>query len=103
MDASNEFREGGGQNYLRGGDVARIASATHAFKDVERYARVVPFEEIKENDFNLNISRYVDTAEEEEQVDITSALANMREAERERDAAKATMDELLRELGLGDN
>jgi type I restriction enzyme M protein len=71
----------------------------HAFEDVDRYARVVAVEEIEKNDFNLNISRYVDTAEAEEKVDVADAVAKLREAENARDEAKAAMDGFLKELG----
>ena len=56
-------------------------------------------EEIKSNDFNLNISRYVDTTEPIEVMSVEEALAQLREAERRRDQAVAKMDELLAELG----
>jgi type I restriction enzyme M protein len=99
VDASREFREGSNQNHLRDEDVTRIAAAVHAFEDVPRYARVASVDEIAGNDFNLNISRYVDTSEAAETIDVTAAVARLREVERQRDAAKALMDEYLRELG----
>ena len=99
VEASREFREGSNQNYLRDEDVKKIAASVHAFEDVERYARVVDVEEVEKNDWNLNISRYVDTAEAEERVDVASAVAKLREAEQARDEAKAAMDGFLRELG----
>ncbi|MBY0399104.1 type I restriction-modification system subunit M [Myxococcota bacterium] len=99
VEASREYREGSAQNYLRDEDVSKIAATIHAFKDVERYARIVPVEEIEKNDFNLNISRYVETAEHEERVDVASAVAKLREAETARDKAKAAMDRFLAELG----
>ena len=82
VEASREFREGSNQNHLRDEDVTKIAATVHAFADVERYARVVDAEEIAKNDFNLNISRYVDTAEAEERVDVAEAVRQLREAER---------------------
>lgn len=100
VEASREYREGSNQNYLRDEDVEKIASTVHAFADVERYARVVDVGEIAKNDFNLNISRYVDTAEEEERVDVAVAVRKLRAAERARDEAKAVMDGFLRELGF---
>ena len=99
VEASRDFREGSNQNYLRDEDVSKIAAAVQGFADVERYARVVPVEEIEKNDFNLNISRYVDTAEAEERVDVEDAVAKLREAEQARDDAKAVMDGFLKELG----
>jgi len=73
-----------------------------SLEDVERYARVVGVAEVAKNDFNLNITRYVETAKQREKVDVRAALAKLREAEAARDAAKATMDRYLRELGFGD-
>ena len=79
--------------------VSKIAVTVQAFKDVERYARVVRIEEIEKNDFNLNISRYVDTAEAEEKVDVALSVAKLRDSEKALDGAKATMDRFLAELG----
>lgn len=98
VEASREFREGSAQNYLRDQDVKKIAAAVHAFKDLAKYARVVALAEIEKNDSNLNISRYVDTAEAGQKVDVASAVAKLRDAERARDEAKAAMDTFLREL-----
>jgi type I restriction enzyme M protein len=100
IEASREFREGSAQNYLREEDVEHMASAFRAFRDVERYAKVVPVEDIECNDFNLNISRYVETAETEERVDVTAALAKLREAEKARGEAEAKMNGYLKELGF---
>jgi type I restriction enzyme M protein len=69
------------------------------WKDVEKYARVVGIEEIEKNDWNLNISRYVETAEAAEKVDVASALAKLREAEKKRAEAEARMNAYLKELG----
>ena len=59
-------------------------------------------EEIQDNDFNLNISRYVDTTEPVEVMSVEDALAQLREAERKRDDAVAKMNGLLAELGFSD-
>ena len=99
VEASRDFREGTAQNYLREEDVAKIAAAVRAFEDVPKYARVVPLEEIEKNDFNLNISRYVETADAAEKVDVAAAIAKLREAEKKRDEAAARMNGFLKELG----
>jgi type I restriction enzyme M protein len=99
IEASREFREGSAQNYLRDEDVKKIAATFHAWKDVPKYARVVDLAEIEKNDFNLNISRYVETAEAAEKVDVATAIARLREAERKRAEAEAKMDGFLKELG----
>ena len=84
IEASREFREGSAQNYLRDEDVTKIAAAFHAFKDVNKYARVVGLDEIEKNDFNLNISRYVETAYAAVKVDVADAIAKLRELEKKR-------------------
>ena len=99
IDASGEFEEGSNQNRLRDQDIEHIAGTFHACADVEKYARVVPLAEIEQNDWNLNISRYVDTSEEEERIDVSEALRRLRELEQERAAAEATMNRYLAELG----
>jgi type I restriction enzyme M protein len=99
IEASREFREGSAQNYLRDEDVKKIAATFHAFKDVEKYARVVALDEIEKNEFNLNISRYVETADAPERIDVASAIAKLRELEKKRDAAEARMNSFLKGLG----
>lgn len=102
VEASRDFGEGTNQKVLRAEDVSKIATTVHAFKDVEKYARVVDGDEIVENDFNLNISRYVDTSDADETIDIALAIADLRDAERDRDSAKKNMDDFLAELGHAD-
>ena len=100
IDASEECEEGSAQNYLRDQDIERISTTFQAFEDVEKYARVVPLQEIEQNDFNLNISRYVDTSQEEERIDVADAVRKLRQLERERAEAEATMNQYLAELGF---
>ena len=76
-------------------------AAFRDFKDVDKYARVVGPEEIEKNDFNLNISRYVEATEAAERVEVAHALQKLRELERKRGEAEARMNEYLRELGYG--
>ncbi|MPM81505.1 putative type I restriction enzymeP M protein [bioreactor metagenome] len=70
IDASNEYQSNSKQNKLREKDIEKIVSTYNNFEFVDKYAYKATFDEIKENDFNLNIPRYVDTFEEEELVDI---------------------------------
>ncbi|MBO2680547.1 SAM-dependent DNA methyltransferase [Shewanella algae] len=98
VDASAEFGEGKAMNFLREGDIKRITTEYNKAKQtlvdageqtedklsdllnsvtVDKYLRVVDIAEIKQNDFNLNISRYVDTSEPEEIVDIQDVLNNL--------------------------
>ncbi len=101
VDASGDeyFRSGKAQNFLDSEHVASIFAAFKVFEDVERFAHVADLDEIADNDFNLNISRYVDTTEPVEVPSVEEALAHLREAERKRDEAATRMDELLTGLG----
>lgn len=95
------FRPGKAKNYLDRAHIDRIVSVFRDFADVERFAHVATAQDIAANDFNLNISRYVDKTEHEEAISVADALARLREAERQRDEAAARMDQLLAELGFG--
>ena len=72
--------------------------ALAAREDVERYARAVPVDEVKENGFNLNIPRYVDTFEEEEEIDLMAVQAERKEIEAEITKLNEQMDGYLREF-----
>ncbi len=69
-----EFEEGKNQNKLRYQDIEKIVKTFDAYEDVKRYAKVVNFDEIKENDFNLNIRRYADTSPPPEKFDVRGIL-----------------------------
>ena len=101
IDAAQQgyFRQGKAQNFLDREHISKIIEAYEAFEDVDRFAHVADLEEIKTNDFNLNISRYVDTTEPVEVMSVEEALVKLRDAERRRDEAVAKMDALLAELG----
>ena len=100
IDASTEFGPGVNQNSLRRHDIEHISTVFHSYTDVEKYARVVSLEEISQNDWNLNIRRYVDTSETEKSIDVLDALKTLRQREQERAAADAAMNRYLKELGL---
>jgi type I restriction enzyme M protein len=102
IDASQDYQEGKNQNVLRDEDIQKIVSTYDAWEDVEKYSRVVTLEEIKENDYNLNIARYVDTTQEEEQIDVAEALRQLRQLEQERDKIEKVMYGYLKELGYSE-
>ena len=104
MDAAQQgyYRQGKARNFIDREHIDRIVQAYTAFEDVERFAHVADMEEIQDNDFNLNISRYVDTTEPVEVMSVEDALAQLREAERKRNDAVAKMNSLLAELGFSD-
>ena len=90
--AAQEERPGRGQHQ-------RIVEAFRAWKDEDRFCRVVDTQEIEENDFNLNISRYIDTLEPEKPIDVKAELDKLWAAEKARDEAAARMNALLKEMG----
>lgn len=102
IDASGEdnFQKDKNQNVLREQDIAKIVATYAARADVEKYCHVASFDEIKENDFNLNIPRYVDTFEEEELVDIEEVKRNIAAIEKELAEVQAQMAKYMEELGL---
>ena len=101
IDAAQEgyFRQGKAQNYLDREHIGKIAAAYHAFNEMERFAHIADLEEIEYNDFNLNISRYVDTTEPIEVISVEEALVQLRKAEQSRGESVAKMNEHLKELG----
>lgn len=99
IHAARYFEARPKKNILTEGNIGRIVAAFRAWTDEDRFCRVVPMAEIAENDFNLNISRYIDTLEPEEPIDVAAVLTRLRDAEAKRDAAAARMDALLKEMG----
>lgn len=99
IDASKEYEEGKKQNKLREGDIDKIAQTYFNWESVDKYSHVANLDEIKENDYNLNIPRYVDTFEEEEPVDIATIQANIESIEKELVEVRKEMDGYLKELG----
>ncbi len=102
IDGSKDYQEGKNQNVLRDEDLTAIVSANDDWEDVEKYCRVVGLEEIEKNDFNLNIARYIDSTEEEEQIDVAEALRKLRGLEEERDEVELVVNGYLKELGYGE-
>ncbi|MBK2111371.1 type I restriction-modification system subunit M [Francisella tularensis subsp. novicida FSC159] len=100
IDASNEFEKGKNQNKLTDDNIKKIFDTYKSRESIEKYSHVASLEEIKENDYNLNIPRYVDTFEEEEPVDIEATKQAIAELEAKREALKTKMAEYLKELGV---
>ena len=95
VDASREYRAGKNQNTLLDEHIEKITTAYKGREDVDKYAHLAPFEEIEENDFNLNIPRYVDTFEEEEEIDIDAVEVEIEGLERELQVVRGEMGRLL--------
>ena len=100
IDASKDYLEQKNQNLLRNEDIDKTAKAFDAYETVERYCRVVDMEEIEENDYNLNISRYVDTTEPEEPVDIKAVRESLSELQNERSEINSKLEGYMKELNL---
>ena len=98
IDASRQYQAGKNQNTLGDGDAQRIVDAYKARKKVDRYAHVGSAAEIAENDYNLNIPRYVDTFEQEAEIDITATQSEIAQLEKELTGVRRKMKVLLEEL-----
>ncbi|MFH1288984.1 MAG: type I restriction-modification system subunit M [bacterium] len=99
VNAAEYYEAGKNQNRLRDEDIEKIVKVFNEYKDVDKFSRIVSLDEIRENDHNLNISRYVDITEPEQKIDVKEALVKLRALEKERDKAEEKMNECLKELG----
>jgi type I restriction enzyme M protein len=100
INAAEHFEKGKRQNYLNPEHITKIVDTYQHRKEEELYSRRVEMEEIKENDYNLNISRYVSTARPEPQIDLAATHKQLVEIEREIRESTAKHNEFLKELGL---
>lgn len=100
IEASQGFIKEGNKNKLRPEDIDHIVKAYEAFQDEEKFAKVVTLEDIKKNDYNLNITRYVDTSEEEEEIDIEAVIGRISKREKELEASKDKLNSFLQQLGF---
>ncbi|MEI6513737.1 MAG: N-6 DNA methylase, partial [bacterium] len=100
IDASHDYAENRNQKALRTEDVEKIIATHTALATVEKYAYRATRAEIAENDYNLNIPRYVDTFEQEEEIDILAVQAEIDRLEGELAKTRAEMRKYLEELGF---
>lgn len=100
IDASREYEDGKNQVSLSDEHIEKIVATYKARKNVDKYAYVAELGEIRENDFNLNIPRYVDTFEEEEEIDIRAVQEELDELDAELSQVQSKMNEYLRELRM---
>ena len=82
IDASNDFEKGKNQNILRDSDIDKIIEAYSKREDVDKYAHKAELDEIMENEYNLNIPRYVDTTEPEKPIDVVQVVADIKETDK---------------------
>lgn len=100
IDASKEFVPGKKQNTLSDEHIAKIVDTYKNRREIEKYSHLATFDEITENDFNLNIPRYVDTFEEEVKIDLLKVKADIAKAESELAEVQEKMKKYLEELGV---
>jgi type I restriction enzyme M protein len=100
IDASREFQNAKNQNVLTEAHLGKIVKAYRAFQTVEKYAYRATPQELADNAFNLNIPRYVDTFEAEEEIDLKAVKKEIAGLERQLVTVRAKMDGFLKELGL---
>jgi type I restriction enzyme M protein len=100
IDASREFQAGTPQNKLRAQDIDKIVATYRARAFVDKYAYVADFDEMEENDFNLNIPRYVDTFEAEPDVDLEAITAEIEDLDTQLAGVEYEMVGYLEELEL---
>lgn len=100
IDASREFEAGTPQNKLRPADLQKVLTTYRKRKTIDDYAHLVSFEQIKENDFNLNLPRYIDTFVEEDAIDIPTTQKEIEQIEAELKTVEKQMKSYLAELGF---
>ena len=100
IDASKEFSKGTNQNKLSEDNLQKIVNTYEKYETIEKYSYKSTIEEIIENEYNLNIPRYVDTFEEEEIIDIKQVQINIENIKKELKETEEQMDKYLIELGL---
>lgn len=100
IDASSEYKEGKNQNTLNPESIAKTVNAYDALEEVDKFMRIVDMSEIKENDYNLNIARYIDTSEEEEIVEIDKVLTRINDIELKESEIDSKLNRYLKDLGF---
>ena len=100
IDASQHYEKVKTQNHLRDEDVDRIVDTYEKRITIDKYSYVASLDEVRENDYNLNIPRYVDTFEEEEPVDIDAVASELKELETEMQATDDIIAGFCKELDI---
>lgn len=100
LNASEEFKKGDPKNYIPEDAIVRIADTFIAWKEVEKYSRIVPLEEIAKNDFNISPSRYIHTGEGEEYRPIADILEELDALEEDAAETGAELKKILKALNV---
>ncbi|MFT6925109.1 MAG: type I restriction enzyme M protein [Psychromonas sp.] len=101
IDASREYNKGKNQNELTSENIQKVINTYKDRETTDKYSYLASFDEIKENDFNLNIPRYVDTFEEEAEIDLMAVRTERVALKNELNTLEAEMEGYLKELGYG--
>ncbi|MFQ3783731.1 N-6 DNA methylase, partial [Staphylococcus saprophyticus] len=100
IDASQSFEKGKNQNHLTTEDVEKIVETYKNRETLDKYSYAASLEEIAENDYNLNIPRYVDTFEEEEPIDLKQVQKDLNQIDDEIVGVEQEINNYLKELGV---
>ena len=100
IDASKEFEKVKNQNMLREEHIDKIVETYRNRTTIEKYSHLATLKEVEENDYNLNIPRYVETFEAEEEIDIQSVMQEIKSLEAKRAELDKEIDVYFKELGL---
>jgi len=100
IEASKEYKSGKAQNTLTQENIDKIYNTYVERKEVDKFAHAASFDEISENDFNLNITRYVDTFVEEAEIDISANLRELEKLNPELEKLEIQMKDYLYQLGI---
>ena len=100
IDASSEYKSGKNQNTLTTENIKKIVDGYDGLSDIDKFMRVVDMSEIKENDYNLNISRYIDTSEEEVIIDIKATMEDITSLEAKEQEIDSKLNGYLKSLGF---
>ncbi|PIP33187.1 type I restriction-modification system subunit M [Candidatus Gottesmanbacteria bacterium CG11_big_fil_rev_8_21_14_0_20_37_11] len=102
IDAEKDFLEGKNQNTLRKQDIEKIIKAYDQYQDIEKYARVVDAKEIEESEYNLNVRRYIDSSEKQEEIDVKQVWKDLQTLEKEREEINKKVTGFIKELGYSE-
>ena len=100
IDSSRYFTAGKTMNFITDEDIDRIVNAYAERKDIDKFCHIVTMEEIIENDYNLNIPRYVDTSEKEDEVDISQVKSDVTEIQSRKNAVISKIYSKMAEIGM---
>jgi type I restriction enzyme M protein len=100
IDASQHFEKVKTQNMLRKADIDKIVSTYRERTTEDKYSYVARLDEVRENDYNLNIPRYVDTFEEEAPVDLAEVSGELKALEKDMQQTDATIADYCKQLGI---